>query len=69
MLGARDYSLDVLQSRRNRVVVAFSWVDRNGRRRELAQGLRLAHGKIIGMQDFGRPRSAVTLMRLRTTFG
>ena len=69
MLGARDYSLDVLHPRRNRIVVALSWVDRNGRRRGLAQSLRFAHGKIIDIQDFGNPRSAVTLLHLRTAVG
>ena len=63
MLGARDYSLDSVRSRRNRVVVAFSWADKQGRRYGLAQVLRLRHGKIIDMQDFAHPNSAVTSMR------
>jgi len=69
MLGARDYSLDSVQSRRNRVVVAFSWADKEGRRYGLAQVLRFRHGKIIDMQDFAHPNSAVTSMRFCTAFG
>jgi len=50
-------------------VVAFSWADEEGRRHRWAQALRLKHGKIIEMQDFANPRSAVALMRLRTALG
>jgi hypothetical protein len=69
MLGARDYSVDSVQSRRNRVVVAFSWADKEGRRYGLVQVLRLRHGKIIDMQDFAHPSSAVTSMRFCTPVG
>jgi hypothetical protein len=51
------------------VVVAFSWSDKEGQRHDWAQALRLRHGKIIDMQDFASPKSAATLMRLRTAFG
>ena len=69
MDGGRDYSLDSVQPRGDRVVVAFSWSDKEGKRHNWAQALRLRDGKIIDMQDFARPRSAVVLMRLRTSFG
>jgi len=69
MLGARDYHLDSVQSRRSRVVVAFSWADKEGRRYGLAQVLRLRHGKIIDMQDFAHPNTAITSMRFCTSFG
>jgi hypothetical protein len=69
MLGARDYCLDFVQSRRNRVVVAFSWADKQGQRHRLVQGLRLRQGKIIDIQDFAGPKSAAALMGLRTAPG
>jgi len=68
-LGDRDYSLDSVRSHGDRVVVAFSWSDKDGRRHHWAQALRLRDGKIIDMQDFGSPKSAFALMRLRTAFG
>jgi len=68
MLGAQGYSLDSLQSRRDRVVVTFSWADAEGRRHRWAQALQLKHGKITDIQDYANPRSALTLMRLRTAF-
>jgi len=67
--GDRDYRVDSFESRHNQVVVAFSWVDEEGRRHEWAQALRLKDGKIVDMRDFAKPRSALTLMRLRSTFG
>jgi hypothetical protein len=69
MLGDRDYTLDSVQSRGDRVVVAFSWSDKEGRRHNWAHALRLRHGKIIDIQDFASPRSAAALIRLRTAFG
>jgi hypothetical protein len=68
LFGARDYRLDSLESRRDRVVVAYSWADGDGRRHRWAQALQLKHGKIIDMQDYGHPRSALVVMRLRTAF-
>jgi hypothetical protein len=69
MLGAGDYRIDSVQSRGDRVVVAFSWSSKEGQRHEWAQALRFKHGKIIDIQDFGNPTSAIALMRLRTAFG
>ena len=66
MLGDRDYSLDSVQSRGDRVVVTVSWSDKDGERHNWAQALRLKDGKIIDMEDFAHPRSALTLMRFRT---
>ena len=68
-VGAHDYSLDAVESRRDRVVVAFSWADKAGKRHGLAQALRLKDDKIVDMQDFANPRRAVTLTQLRTAFG
>ena len=50
-------------------MVAFSWADREGRRHTLAQALRLKHGKIIDIQDWANPKSALAYMRLRTVLG
>jgi hypothetical protein len=69
MAGDRDYSLGSIESRGDRVVVAFSWSDKAGRRHRWAQALRLKDEKIIGMQDFASPRSARVFMRIRTAFG
>jgi hypothetical protein len=69
LLGARDYKLESVQSRGDRVVVAFSWADQQGRRHKWAQALRLKNGKIVDMQDFASPTRAVALMRLRAAFG
>jgi hypothetical protein len=55
-----------VESRGDRVVVAFSWSDKEGHRHHWAQALRLKDGKIIDMQDFASARPAVALMRLRT---
>jgi hypothetical protein len=67
--GDRDYNVDSVESHGDRVVVAFSWSDREGRRHNWAHALRLKHGKIVDMQDFSNPRSALAFMRLRTAFG
>jgi hypothetical protein len=68
--GAHDYSLDTVESRRDRVVVAFSWADNDGQRHGWAQALRLKDdGKIVDIQDYGNRRSAVASIRLRTAFG
>jgi hypothetical protein len=69
MFGSRDFSLDSVESRGDRVVVAFSWADAEGRRHPWGQALRLRDDKIIEMQDFRRAKPAVALMRLRTVFG
>jgi hypothetical protein len=50
-------------------VVAFSWSDKDGGRHHWAQALQLKNGKIIDMQDFANPRSAIALMRFRAAFG
>jgi hypothetical protein len=64
--GDRAYSVDAIRSRGDRVVVAFSWSDREGHRHAWAHALRLRDGKIVDMQDFANPKSALALMRLRT---
>jgi hypothetical protein len=50
-------------------VVAFSWSDGEGRRHRWAQALRLRDGMIVDMQDFGSPKRALALVRLRAAFG
>ncbi len=66
--GDREYSLDAIRSRGDRVVVAFSWSDKDGQRHAWAHALRLRDGKIVDMQDFANPKSALALMRVRTVF-
>jgi ketosteroid isomerase-like protein len=48
--------------------VAFSWSSADGRRQTWAQALRLRDGRIIDMQDYANPQSAIALMHLRTVF-
>jgi hypothetical protein len=69
LFGVRDYSLDSVESRCDRVVVAFSWADSEGRYHTLVQALRLKHGKIIDIQDWANLTSALAYMRLRTALG
>lgn len=66
--GDREYRLDAIRSRGNRVVVAFSWSDKDGHRHAWAHALRLRDGKIVDMEDFANPKSALALMRVRTVF-
>jgi hypothetical protein len=68
LLGARDFALDSVQSRADRVVVAFSWADKRGRRHKWAQAVRLRSGMIVDMQDFASPARAVAWVRIRTVF-
>jgi hypothetical protein len=35
----------------------------------LAQALRLKHGKIVDIQDWANPKSALAYVRLRTVLG
>jgi hypothetical protein len=46
-------------------VVAFSWKDKADNRREWAQVMKLADGKIIAMQDYAKPSTAALMTRLR----
>lgn len=66
--GDRDYRLDAIRSCGDRVVAAFSWSDREGHRHAWAHALRLRDGRIVDMQDYASPKSALALMRLRTAF-
>ena len=63
--GDRDGRLDSVEHRGSRVIVAFSWSERYGRRHEWAQMLHLKDGKIIAMQDYAKPSRAALAMRLR----
>jgi hypothetical protein len=58
-----------VQSHGDRVAVAFSWSDKDGGRHHWAQALQLKNGKIIDMQDFANPRSAIASVRFRAAFG
>jgi hypothetical protein len=67
-LGAQEFALESVESRGDRVVVAFSWANSEGQRHGWAQALRLKNGKIIDMQDFANPAQAVAWVRIRTVF-
>jgi hypothetical protein len=66
--GSRDYRLDRVEQRGDRVVVAFSWADRDGRRHDLAQALTLKQGKIFAIQDYASPMRAFAVLRVRAAF-
>jgi NADPH-dependent ferric siderophore reductase len=65
-VGDRGYTLDRVEARRDRVVVAFSWFDKEGQRHTWAQALRLKDEKIVEMQDYASPARAIAVLRLRT---
>jgi hypothetical protein len=67
-LDAQDFALESVESRGDRVVVAFSWANKEGHRHGWAQALRLKDAKIIDMQDFASPTRAAAFMRVRTAF-
>jgi TolB-like protein len=64
--GDHDGRVDSVEQRGNRVVVAFSWLDRSDKRHEWAQVLELRDDKIVSMQDPAKPSSAALVIRLRT---
>jgi len=55
-----------VEQRGNRVVVAFSWSDRENKRHDWAQVLELRDDKIVSIQDYAKPSSAGLATRLRT---
>lgn len=56
--GDHDGRVDSVEQRGNRVVVAFSWLDRSNKRHDWAQVVELKDGKIVSMQDYAKPSSA-----------
>jgi hypothetical protein len=64
--GDHDGRVDSVEQRGNRVVVAFSWLDRSDKRHEWAQVLELRDDKIVSMQDYAKPSSAALVIRFRT---
>jgi hypothetical protein len=66
--GDSDYSVDDVERRGDRVVVAFSWADTNRRRHYRAHALQDRDGKITDMQDFASHTRARAAIRLRTAF-
>jgi ketosteroid isomerase-like protein len=49
-------------------VVAFSWSDKENRRRHWAQVLRIRDGRIVDMQDYRHRKHAAAAARLRARF-
>jgi hypothetical protein len=64
--GDHDGRLDSVEQRGNRVVVAFSWLDRNNKRHDWAQVLELTDDKIISIHDYAKSSRAAFATRLRT---
>jgi hypothetical protein len=63
-----DYRLDSIQQHGDRVVVAFSWADRTGRRHTWAQAVQIRDGRIVDMQDYRSMKHAVASARIRAAF-
>jgi hypothetical protein len=51
--------LEDVRGTSDRVVVVYSWRERDGSRARWAQVLRLKGGKIVGMRDYGNPARAL----------
>jgi hypothetical protein len=64
--GDHDGRLDSVEQRGNRVVVAFSWLDRNNKRHDWAQVLELTDDKIISIHDYAKSSRAAFATPLRT---
>jgi hypothetical protein len=64
MEGDHDYRVDRVEERRGRVLVAFSWADRHGRRHSWAHVLKIKAGRIVDMQDFASPTIAALAARV-----
>jgi hypothetical protein len=63
--GDRDGRVDSIEQHGNRVVVAFSWSERNGTRHDWAQVLQVSDGKIVSIQDYASPSRAGFTTKLR----
>ncbi len=66
--GDHDASIDAVGQHGTRVVVAFSWADKDGQRHDWAHVLKLKNGKIVDMQDYANPTRAAAATRLRAGF-
>ena len=54
-----EWLLEDVRGTSDRVVVVYSWRERDGSRARWAQVLRLKGGKIVGMRDYGNPARAL----------
>jgi hypothetical protein len=68
MAGDHDGRVDSVEHRGNRVIVAFSWSDKDSTRHEWAQVLELTDGRIVDIQDYARLSRAALATRLRAAF-
>ena len=66
--GNHDYRLDSIEQHGDRVIVAFSWSDKDDQRHHWAQTLRIRAGRIVDIQDYRSPRHAAATARLRAAF-
>lgn len=64
-----DARIDSVEQRGGRIVVVFSWADKDSERHQWAHVLKLEDGKIIDMQDYAKPARAAVATRLRALFG
>ena len=51
--GDHDFRIDAIDQVGPRIAVAFSWTKRGGSRRDFGQVLKLRHGRIAEMRDYG----------------
>jgi len=66
--GDHDARIDAVEQHGARVLVSFSWADRDGRRHRWAHVLTLEDGRIVDMQDYANPTLAAAASRLRAVF-
>jgi ketosteroid isomerase-like protein len=66
--GDHDARIDTVEQHGARIVVTFSWADKQGRRHDWAHVLKLKDGKIVDMQDYASPTRAAATTRLRAVF-
>jgi hypothetical protein len=64
--GDHDVRVDGVTPRGRFVVVDVSWCDDDGERHAWAHLLELRGGRIVAMQDYGRPRLADAVARVRS---
>ena len=62
--GDRDFHLDDVRQKDDKVRVTYSWSDAEGRRLAWGQVLRLRDGMIVDMEDSRRGSAACRVVRL-----
>ena len=64
--GDHDLRIEGITQRGRFIVVDYSWRDVDDRRHVWAHLLEVRDGRIVAMQDYGRPRLAEAVARVRS---